>query len=177
VVDPTPSRRLDCLRWAAPLALCILLAFAGASSAATQAPACATSHLVVWLNTESGGAAAGSTYVNLEFTNLSQRTCTLRGYPGVSAIDLGGRQVGAAAGRSPTRPVRTITLKAGASALAVLQIADVYNYPAATCHRTMAAGLRVYPPNQTQARTVPFPFLACSRTGPTYLHVAPVQRA
>jgi hypothetical protein len=34
-----------------------------------------------------------------------------------------------------------------------------------------AAGLRVYPPNQTRARLVPFPFGACSRAGPIYLHV------
>ena len=130
----------------------------------------------MWLNTQAGGAAAGSTYYKLEFTNLSGRACTLRGYPGVSAVDLRGRQVGSAAGRNPTYPLRTITLKPGASAAAVLQIADAYNYPAATCHRTTAAGLRLYPPNSTQAKTVPFPLLACSRAGPTFLHVAPVQR-
>ena len=168
-------------QWSA-LALCTLAVFlataAAASSAASRATAaCATSGLVVWLNNQPGGAAAGSTYYELEFTNLSGRACTLRGYPGVSAVDLRLRQLGRAAGRNPTHALSTVTLAPGGSAVSVLQIADAYNYPAATCHRTTAAGLRVYPPNQTQAKIVPFPFLACSRSGPTYLHVAPVRRA
>ena len=163
------------------LAVGAAVAVAGAALASPvtsrSAPACATSRLVVWLNTAPGGAAAGSSYVDLEFTNLSGRACTLRGYPGVSAINLGGAQLGSAAGRNPLHPLRTITLAPGASAVALLQIADALNYPAATCRRKTAAGLRVYPPNQTQAKTVPFPFLACSRPGPVYLHVARVQHA
>ena len=95
----------------------------------------------------------------------------------MSAVDLRGRQLGSAAGRNPTHPPRTVTLAPGASATAVLRIADAYNYPAATCHRTTAAGLRVDLPNQTQAKTVPFPFLACSRAGPAYLFIAPLQHA
>jgi len=74
-------------------------------------------------------------------------------------------------------PVRTITLLPGTSATAVLQIADAYNYPAARCKRTNAAGLRVYPPNQTRAKTVPFPFPACSSTAAPILNVARVRRA
>lgn len=160
-------------------AVAVFLATAapGSSTVSRATTACATAGLVVWLNNQPGGAAAGSTYHELEFTNLSGRACTLRGYPGVSAVDLRGRQLGSAAGRNPTHTPTTITLAPGASAVSVLQIADVYNYPAAICPRTTAAGLRVYPPNQTQAKIVPFPFLACSRRGPTYLHVAPVQRA
>ena len=38
-----------------------------------------------------------------------------------------------------------------------------------------AAGLRVFPPNQTQSKRVPFPFTACSKTGPLYLKIMPVQ--
>jgi hypothetical protein len=41
--------------------------------------------------------AAGSIYYHLEFTNLSGRACTLVGYPGVSAINLSGHQLGSAA--------------------------------------------------------------------------------
>ena len=181
-MDATPLSHRDYYfgKWTA-LAICALTFFAGtpvASPAVSRVTAaCATRGLVVWLNNQAGGAAAGSTYYKLEFTNLSGRACTLRGYSGVSAVDLRGRQLGSAAGRNPTRPPRTITLVPGASAAAVLQIADVFNYPAATCHRTTAAGLRVYPPSQTRAKTVPFPFLACSRVGPTYLHIAPVQHA
>jgi hypothetical protein len=165
----------------APLAIAATIAFVGtalASSAASRSVrACATSGLVVWVNTQPGGAAAGSFYYTLEFTNLSGRTCTLRGYPGMSAIDLRGRQLGRPAGRLPTTRLRTITLRPGASATAVLRIADVYNYAAGACRPTRAAGLRVYPPNQTRAKTAPFPFLACTKATPTYLDVAGVRHA
>ena len=175
-------RRPDSVqRWIAPAAVLATIALGGTALASSGAqrstPACATSELVVWLNTASGGAAAGSSYYKLEFTNLSGRACTLRGYPGVSAVDLRGRQLGRAAGRDPMTPLRTITLAPRASATAVLRIEDVLNYPAARCNRTNAAGLRVYPPNQTGAKTVPFPFLACSKAAPTYLFVARVRRA
>jgi hypothetical protein len=144
--------------------------------AATSAPRCATNGLVAWLDTQ-GNGAAGSVYYKLELTNLSGHACTLTGYPGVSAIDLRGRQLGKAAARNPTlvRP-RTIRLASGASAAAVLRVTDVGVFPASSCRPVTAAGLRVYPPSQTAARVVPFPFRACS-SGPAYLHVAPVGHA
>jgi hypothetical protein len=172
------SRRNRLGGWA--VAVCTLTAVVAgtASPAASRASStCASSGVVVWLNNQAGGAAAGSTYYKLEFTNLTGRTCTLRGYARVFAVGLRGRQLGSAARRNPANPVRTITLAPGASATALLQIADAYNYPAATCRRRTAAALRVVLPDQTQAKTVPFPFLACSRTGPSFLGIAAVQHA
>src|SRR5215472_4306894 len=61
-------------------------------------PACATSGLDVWLNTQ-GNGAAGTIYYQLEFTNLSGSSCTLFGFPGVSAVSLTGTQIGNAAFR------------------------------------------------------------------------------
>jgi Domain of unknown function (DUF4232) len=143
---------------------------AQAPAAVVSAPACATSGLVVWLDTR-GNGAAGSIYYRLELTNLSGRACTLFGYPGVSAVNLAGRQLGSAAGRDPVHGPHLVTLARGATATVVLRIADVGNYPAATCRPVTAAGLRVYPPNQRASRLVPFPFRACSRPGPVYLSV------
>jgi hypothetical protein len=145
----------------------------GAAHAAGSSEACATATLVVWLDTQPDHAA-GSAYYRLELTNLSARACTLRGYPGVSAVTLAGRQLGSAAGRNPAHPVRTVTLAPGATASAVLQIADALNFPASACKPGTAAGLRVYPPGQRRARIVPFPFPACTRGGPVYLHVEAV---
>ena len=149
-------------------------AVAAPSHAAT--PACAPKALDVWLNTQ-GGAAAGSTYYKLEFTNLSAHACTLRGYPGVSAISTAGRQLGSAAGRNPAHASRLVTLAGGSSALAVLQVTDAHNFPPATCRLVTAAGLRVYAPGATQAKTVPFPFPTCAKAGPVTLHAEAVQRA
>ena len=130
---------------------------------------CETSGLVVWLDTR-GDGAAGSVYYHLRFTNESGRTCTLAGYPGVSAVDLRGRRLGSPARRNPS-PVRTITLPDGATAAAVLRIVVAGNFPESACGRVRAAGVRVYPPNQTQAKMIPFPFDACSRAGPVVLGV------
>jgi uncharacterized protein DUF4232 len=147
----------------------------GAGSARSQATkTCTTAGLVVWLNTQSNHAA-GSAYYELEFTNLSGHACALRGYPGVSAVNLAGHQLGSAAGRDHAHPARLIRLGRGGSAAALIQVLDALNFPHSTCHQKRAAGLRVYPPGQRTAKAVPFPFLACSRTGRIYLRVRAVQ--
>jgi uncharacterized protein DUF4232 len=161
----------------AALAAAALLALAAvprAPAAGSSTPACTTSELVVWLDTRTGGVAAGSAYVGLRFTNLSGHTCTVRGYPGVSAVTLAGRQLGRAAARDRSVHPRTVALRAGQTAMTTLQIGTAANYPRASCRPAIAAGIRVYPPNQTAARVVPYPFPACSRRGPVILIVRPV---
>src|SRR5437763_2774112 len=56
-----------------------------ASSSASTTSRCTTSSLEVWPGVGPGGAAAGSTYMPIEFTNTGSVSCTLHGYPGVSA--------------------------------------------------------------------------------------------
>lgn len=151
---------------------------ATAAPAAAGTPSCAASGLVVWLDTNGDGYAGGAGYT-LNFTNLSGHACTLRGRPGVSAVNLGGRQLGRAAGwSSGTRHL--VRLADGATATAELQIEDVYNFgnPKQPCHPVTAAGLRVYPPNQFESKVIPFPFSACSsRTGPVYMSAGVVQKS
>jgi hypothetical protein len=151
--------------------------------AAARTPACAKSGLVVWLANPPGGGTAGTEYFDLEFANLSGHACTLTGYPGVSAVSLGGPQLGSAAGRNAAHPVRAVTLAsgtsasmAGATATAVLGITDVGAFSPRQCGPVTAAGLRVYPPNQTASSVVPYPFRGCSRRGLVYLHVESVQK-
>jgi Protein of unknown function (DUF4232) len=143
------------------------LALTATSSAAPRAhaagtPACQTAGLVSWLDLP-GDGAAGSIIYSLDFTNLSGHKCTLRGFPGVSAINLRGRQVGKPAVRDKSRKTKTITLKNGASAVAMLKVEDDLNFPPSSCGPVTAAGLRVFPPNQKASRTVPFPFGVCSK--------------
>ena len=139
----------------------------------TSAAACTTSNLVVWLNT-TGNGTAGSIYYKLELTNQSGHPCSLYGYPGVSAVNLSGHRLGSAGGRSTVARPRVITLANGATATANLQVTEAGNYPSSACRITNAAGVRVYPPNQTASKVVPFPFQACSRSGPVILHVSAV---
>ena len=156
-------------------AIAALSALVAAPSRATTS-ACASRALDVWLNTQAG-TAAGSTYYRLEFTNLSAHACTLRGYPGVSAIAANGRQLGSPAGRNRAHTTRTVTLAPGGSASAVLQITDAHNFPPASCRLATAVGLRVYAPGATQAKTVPFPFPTCTKAGTVTLHTESLQRA
>ena len=162
------------------LAVAALSALGAGASPAAQARAagqssatCRASGLVVWLDTR-GDGAAGSTYFKLKLTNLSGHMCTLAGYPGVSAVDLAGHQLGSAATRSSS-PMRVARLASGATATAVLRIVVAVNFPSSTCRPVTAAGLRVYPPNETASKVVPFPFRACSRKGPIDLNIAAVK--
>ena len=164
----------------ARLTLCVALgtAVVGAvcppKQANAAAPVCATPRLVVWLGRGSG--AAGSTYYNLEFTNLSGHTCTLRGYPGVSAVTLVGRRIGEAASRANST-TRSVELAEGATASAVLRVVVAENYPVDRCHPTIAAGLRVYPPGDQVSKIVPFAFRACRAPSAPVLSIKPVTSA
>lgn len=122
---------------------------ASSLSPATTGPApCATSGLNVTLGPSSG--YAGGVDQTIVFTNTSGATCTLYGYPGVSLVSAPPHtQIGLAAQRSSTTPVKLITLASGATASAVLQVVDALNFGTATCSPTKAAFLRIYPPNQT----------------------------
>jgi Protein of unknown function (DUF4232) len=156
-------------------------------SSAAVAPACRTSNLDVWLNT-TGNGAAGSSYYNLNLTNLSARSCTLFGYPGVSAITQAGIQLGSAAGRDAQHASTRITLASARTAkgfesstsrntaTVVLQITVAENFPTSVCSPITASGLRVYPPGQKESTVVPFPFVGCAKAGPQFLHVEAVQR-
>lgn len=172
LVSGAPSRA-----YRAAIGMCAVAALAagallGHTSAAVAAtPSCQTGGLVVWLDTN-GNGTAGTIFYTLHFTNLSGHTCTLRGYPGVSAVNLGGRLIGRPASRLTGHPVRTITLRNGRTASATLGAVDTGALP--TCAMATAAGLRVFPPNSTVSKTIPFPFPACSNTGATFLRVDPV---
>ncbi len=154
-------------------------AFAAAGTAAAPAaatPACRTSGLEVWLGLGPGGAAAGSTFYPLEFTNVTGHKCHLYGFPGVSAVNGSTHQLGCAAARDHSSAPHTVTLAPGATGHVLLRLVDVLNYPASACHPANAAGLRVYPPGETHAALVfGFSFLACAAKGPVYLSVRPVQ--
>ena len=145
-----------------------------APGGAAGTPACPSSGLRVSLGSASG--AAGSVYRYIEFTNVSATSCTLYGFPGVSL--LGGspaRQIGAAATRAPNSRPSLVTLAPGRTASALLRVSDAGNYPAATCHQVASTTLRVYPPNQTVPRTVPYASTGCAAASVKLLQVNAVQ--
>jgi hypothetical protein len=115
------------------------------------------------VNTAQAGAAAGSTYYPIKFTNTSGNSCTLFGYPGVSfSSGPSGSRIGRAASRNPAGKPVTVTLAGGASAHATVQVAEAGNYSASSCKPVTAHWLKVYPPNQVSPAFVKFTTQACS---------------
>ena len=135
-------------------------------------PSCSGTQVVNWLDTN-GSGAAGSIYYSLKFTNLSGHSCTLRGYPGVSAVNLHGGQVGAPASRNLSM-LHLITVANGATAKATLQVTAAGNYTPSTCLAKTAAGLKVYAPNQTNATIIPYPITVCSKAGKVTMYISKV---
>jgi Protein of unknown function (DUF4232) len=145
-------------------------AAASGSAASPQVAACTTAQLTVWMGIP-GGAAAGSTYYELELSDTGTTSCNLIGFPGVSGTGAGAAQLGSSAGWTHSSTPANVILTPGETAHALLQIADVYNFPTSTCEPAAADGLRIYPPNQTTSVVLPYSFEACSAAGPVYLNV------
>jgi hypothetical protein len=146
------------------------------SAAKTQCP---TSGLTVTVDSSQGGAAAGSSYVPIDFTNISAHTCTMYGYPGVSwATSIRGSQIGSAATRLTSYSPVTVTLAPNASAHAVMQIAVAGNFPASACHPVTAHWLRIYPPDQYTSQYAKFTTQVCAKkiTGSSFpLGIMPIR--
>ena len=134
--------------------------------------ACPTSSLQVKQSAPNG--YAGGVYVNIVFTNASNSSCTLYGYPGVSLVSASHTQIGLSATRLSTVPVKLVTLASGATASALVQIADAVNFPSPTCGSVKAAYLRIFPPNQTAPVYLANTSRTCAKPVPT-LTVTAVQ--
>jgi hypothetical protein len=147
---------------------------APAASAAPLAKPCAPANLVVWAGPQAGGGTAGGFGYEIKFTNLGTGACTLAGFPGVSAVDLKGKRIGAAATHGAGK-VKQVVLSPDQSALATLQIADALNFPKAKCAPTMAAGLRVALPGGSGAKIAPVAFETCAKPSAKTLSVGAVK--
>ena len=144
-------------------------------AAVVTIPKCQAADLGVWFAVDQGNGTAGSAYYPLQFTNLSKHTCSLTGFPGVSAISSNGKQLGHAAHRGYLTPARTVVLAPGVTAHAELQYLDVAVQTSPGCHPLVTASeLRVYPPDQRSATHAVFDLPVCSHAGATYLNIGPV---
>lgn len=144
------------------------------SSAPAGPAACVTSALSASLG--QGNGAAGSTIIPLEFRNTSSSACTLFGYPGVSFVTgPGGSQIGNSASEDSATPRQSVTLAAGSTAHALLQVAVAQNYPPSRCHLVQAHWLRIFPPGETAPLYVKFNSATCTAKSIRVLAVQTVQ--
>lgn len=152
------------------------LATTSASAAPSAAvPGCTAADLAVWVNEEAAQGAAGTWYYPLEFTNTSGHACATGGYPGVSATDASGRQLGDAAVRDGVYLGRMVIIPAAGTAHALLGYGAA-GVSTSGCKPRAAAQLKVYPPNSRTAIDAFFDLPACTvGGGHVYLRVAVIQ--
>jgi hypothetical protein len=175
---PTTARRVAAIAIAVAAGLAISTAAYAATSSGTSSTAaasisrCSASDLGVWLAVDQGNGAAGTIYYPLEFTNLSQHTCYLYGYPGVSALSRNGKQLGSPASWGSLRGARIVNLAPGATAHTLLAYHDVVVSTEPGCDPVNSAALlRVYPPGQRSSTLAAFSFEACSHAGPIWMNI------
>ena len=145
------------------------------------APPCAASGLRISLGAAPAtatGLRSRTTSYALDFTNVSDAKCELRGYPAVAAY-LAGGQVGNTAAADTTATAHRVVLAPGETARAAV-IASAAGSPSAAggCRPVIATGLRVTPPGESAARFIRHSLLACSAAGPrapVFLRVRAVQ--
>jgi hypothetical protein len=143
-----------------------------ASTSAAFIPRCTASDLGVWLAVGQGNGAAGTIYYPLELTNLSHHTCYLFGYPGVSALDRNGHQLGSPAQWGSLRGAHIVNVAPGATAHTLLAYHDAVVTTEPGCHPVnSAANLRIFPPGQRSATFAAFSFQACSHAGPIWMNI------
>jgi hypothetical protein len=160
------SRRLAVgigLAGAAILLPMAALASSAAPSHPSALPGCTSVHTRVWYGLP-GDGAAGHVFYQLQFSNIGHSACTFFGYPGVSALDSHGHQVGKPATHSGAK--LTVTLAPGATAHVVLAVT---NASLLCANPVKAVALRVFPPGQFHAQLVPFPSQGCP--GKSVMHV------
>jgi uncharacterized protein DUF4232 len=155
---------------------------------------CPTSGLEAWLGlgavSAAGGGSGGSpgnagppgaypgheTYYTLEFTNVSNRTCSLFGYPEVSAYrdsPVAGGPIGGVAIRDTSVRPQPVMLEPGATVHAVLRLAAAAR--PADCAEVTAEELRITLPRQARPSFVPAHIPVCSRKGHVSLSVQAIQ--
>jgi len=118
--------------------------------------ACVAAQLELTLG--EGGAAAGSRYQTVVFTNTGKVECTLTGYPGVSLLDGSGATIGQPAGRE-SGDVTKVSLAAdgGQASFFIHTTADMTG---SGC-QAPSASIAVIAPNDTATMTVPGEVTVC----------------
>jgi len=146
-----------------------------AASSAKLIPVCTAQDLSVWVNISLMQGAAGTWYYPLEFTNDSNHTCRTWGWPGVSALNATGHQLGDAAQRSSLYAPHWVNIPAGGTAHAL------FSYAAALvntsgCKPVQSSMLRVYAPNQRNTDIGFFALPSCTVGGRhVYLRVSAIR--
>jgi uncharacterized protein DUF4232 len=163
---------------AGTIAVAACAASSPAAHAAPAVPACTGSTIGARIAVSQGREASGTTYYPLEFTNIGGHTCSLSGYPVVSAISRTGVRLGSPAGRGLLTVAPRVVLAPGATAHTTLAYHGRLVSTGSGCGPVAKAfELRVYVAGQQRATYAAFGLRACSRAGHVYLTITEPIRA
>jgi Domain of unknown function (DUF4232) len=135
-----------------------------ASSASAGSPAhpshpavagCIAANTRVWYGLPADHSA-GHTYYEFQISNVGRSTCSFFGYPGVSALNRAGHQIGLPATHYGSRI--SVTLAPGATAHVVLVVVDASLLCSSPVHATQ---IKVFPPGQFHSQSVPLATQVC----------------
>ena len=151
---------------------------APAARAAPNISACTANTIRAKVAVSHRHEASGTTYYPLDFTNTGRYTCSLSGYPVVSAISRAGVRLGSPAGRGLLTIAPRVVLAPGATAHTTLAYHDRLVSTGGRCGSVdTAVELRVYLDGQKRATYAAFRIRACSHAGPVYLTITGPFRA
>jgi hypothetical protein len=142
-----------------------------------RAPECRTPYLKASIGAVEG--AAGTIYTTIMMTNSGRSSCEVRGFPGVSFVDVRGRQVGAAADRDTAAGAgRLIVLRPGEHASSIVgrtqaHLQDGCDQPKQIVSATY---LRIYPPANREALLLRYPVAACANPAVHQLTVTALRK-
>jgi hypothetical protein len=124
-----------------------------------------------------GDNAAGHSGLRVVFVNTLPVRCTMFGYPGLSFLSApSGSEINLPAERSAAQGgPKLVHLPPGGTAHADLLLTNTANFAADTCKPQQAAGVRVYPPDETASAFAAYPVTVCSVDGVGVAEVYPVQ--
>ena len=149
-----------------------------AGHAAPLIPACTGTTIGAWVAVSQGSQASGTTSYPLEFTNTGGCTCSLSGFPVVSAISRAGVRLGSTAGRGLLTVAPRVVLAPGATAHTTLAYHGRLVSTGSGCGPVATAfELRVYLDGQNRATYAAFGFQSCSHAGHVYLTITGPIRA
>jgi hypothetical protein len=151
---------MSALRWflAAAVAMAMGATTLGAASAATNLPRCHTRDLAGRL--ERGSPGAGQRYATLLLRNRSSHRCRVFGYIGAQLLGSGGRALPTRIVRDHSLTPRTVVLRPGRSAQALLHwgaIPSGAEPQSGPCEPTPQR-IEITPPDETTQLIVPWRF-------------------
>ena len=140
------------LALAAGLSALALLPLVGGAAHAVTTPQCTNADLHA--SYRHADDAAGHSYGRIVLRNVSDHACHTRGFGGLSYVGDGdGTQIGAAADRDTSTPVRTRTLDPGDRVRSLVDETRAGNIGRHRCRPAAVDGFRVYVPDAIGRRS------------------------